>query len=114
MAHDPTRPLSAVGDDEHRTCRCGCRADGHMVVLLNTRAPFHLRSTRVPLSVSLLAPRAIGVPCGLATAERHRQLRSGLLAALAVGLPFVVGGRWLLTILGVGVADFLIAGAACC
>ena len=46
----------------------------------------------------------------LAPAERDRQLRDGLLTALAVGLVFVIGGRWLLSTLGVGVADFLVAG----
>jgi multiple antibiotic resistance protein len=46
----------------------------------------------------------------LAPAERERQLRDGLLIALALGLLFVIGGRWLLSTLGVGVADFLVAG----
>lgn len=47
---------------------------------------------------------------GLSPAERDRQLRDGLLTALAVGVLFVIGGRWLLGVLGVGVSDFLVAG----
>lgn len=46
----------------------------------------------------------------LAPSERNRQLRDALLTALALGLLFVVGGKWLLGLLGVGVADFLVAG----
>jgi multiple antibiotic resistance protein len=46
----------------------------------------------------------------LPRAERDRQLRDALLTALTLGLVFVLGGRWLLGILGVGIADFLIAG----
>lgn len=43
-------------------------------------------------------------------AERNRQLRDALITALALGLVFVVGGRWLLAVLGVEVPDFLVAG----
>jgi multiple antibiotic resistance protein len=46
----------------------------------------------------------------LAAPERDRQLRDALLTALALGLVFVLGGRWLLAVLGVAVPDFLIAG----
>ncbi len=46
----------------------------------------------------------------LPVAERRRQLRDALVTALALGAIFIVGGRWLLTILGVDVNDFLIAG----
>jgi multiple antibiotic resistance protein len=46
----------------------------------------------------------------LKSAERDRQLRDALLTALALGLVFVLGGRWLLGVLGVDIADFLIAG----
>jgi multiple antibiotic resistance protein len=47
---------------------------------------------------------------GLDDAERERQLRDALLTALALGLVFVLGGHWLLGILGVEIPDFLIAG----
>jgi multiple antibiotic resistance protein len=46
----------------------------------------------------------------LSAPERDRQLRDALITALALGLIFVFGGRWLLGVLGVGVPDFLIAG----
>jgi small neutral amino acid transporter SnatA (MarC family) len=42
--------------------------------------------------------------------ERERQLRDALLTALALGLVFVLGGRWLLGILGVEIPDVLVAG----
>jgi multiple antibiotic resistance protein len=42
--------------------------------------------------------------------ERRRQLRDALLTALVLGLVFIVAGTWLLDVLGVTVADFLIAG----
>ncbi|MHB1417960.1 MAG: MarC family protein [Chloroflexota bacterium] len=42
--------------------------------------------------------------------ERARQLRDALLTALALGLLFIAGGKWLLSMLSVGVPDFLIAG----
>lgn len=47
---------------------------------------------------------------GLPTKERRRQLRYALLTALVVGVVFLAGGRWLLTLLGVGIPDFLVAG----
>jgi small neutral amino acid transporter SnatA (MarC family) len=34
-------------------------------------------------------------------AERDRQLRDALVTALVLGLMFVLGGRWLLGLLGV-------------
>ncbi len=46
----------------------------------------------------------------LAEAERDRQLGYGLVTALAVGVIFLVAGKWLLGVLGVGVPDFQIAG----
>lgn len=46
----------------------------------------------------------------LAPTERDRQLRDALFTALAVGLIFVIAGRWLLGALGVSVPDFLVAG----
>ncbi|MHB0869699.1 MAG: MarC family protein [Chloroflexota bacterium] len=42
--------------------------------------------------------------------ERDRQLQHALVTALAVGLVFLVAGRWLLAVLGVTVPDFQIAG----
>jgi small neutral amino acid transporter SnatA (MarC family) len=47
---------------------------------------------------------------GLNDAERERQLRDALITALALGLMFVLAGRWLLGILGVEIPDFLVAG----
>jgi multiple antibiotic resistance protein len=68
----------------------------------------------VPLFVAMdpvgALPLVIAWTSGLTADERERQLRDGLLTALAVCLLFVVGGRWLLGLLGVGVADFLVAG----
>ena len=46
----------------------------------------------------------------LEPSERDRQLRDALVTALALGLIFVLGGRWLLGILGVDIPDFLVAG----
>jgi multiple antibiotic resistance protein len=68
----------------------------------------------VPLFVAMdpvgALPLVVAWTAGLGPAERDRQLRDGLLTALAVGVLFVIGGRWLLGVLGVGVADFLVAG----
>lgn len=47
---------------------------------------------------------------GLPAKERERQLTYALMTALGVGLAFLVGGRWLLGVLGVTVADFQISG----
>jgi multiple antibiotic resistance protein len=55
-------------------------------------------------------PLVVAWTGGLTADERERQLRAGLLTALVVCLLFVLGGRWLLSVLGVGVADFLVAG----
>ena len=68
----------------------------------------------VPLFVAMdpvgALPLVVAWTGGLTPEERDRQLRDGLLTALAVCLLFVIGGRWLLSVLGVGVADFLVAG----
>ena len=66
----------------------------------------------VPLFVAMDPVRTLPlfVAGGLTAQERERQLRGALLATLAVCVLFMVGGRWLLRILGVGVADFLVAG----
>jgi multiple antibiotic resistance protein len=68
----------------------------------------------VPLFVAMdpvgALPLVVAWTGGLTPGERGRQLRDGLLTALAVCLLFVVGGPWLLSVLGVGVADFLVAG----
>jgi multiple antibiotic resistance protein len=60
-----------------------------------------------PISAVTLVSAWMG---DLPVAERRRQLRDALVTALALGAIFIVGGRWLLTILGVDVNDFLIAG----
>lgn len=68
----------------------------------------------VPLFVAMdpvgALPLFVAWTSGLTAQERARQLRDGLLTALAVCLVFMLGGRWLLSVLGVGVADFLVAG----
>lgn len=55
-------------------------------------------------------PLIIAWTGGLPAAERNRQLRDALVTALALGMLFVIGGDWLLGVLGVDVDDFLIAG----
>jgi multiple antibiotic resistance protein len=68
----------------------------------------------VPIFVAMdpigALPLVFAWTANLAAPERDRQLRDALLTALALGLVFVLGGRWLLAVLGVGVPDFLIAG----
>ncbi|MHB1004321.1 MAG: MarC family protein [Chloroflexota bacterium] len=68
----------------------------------------------VPIFVAMdplgAVPLVVAWTGGLPARERARQLRDALLTALALGLLFLVGGRWLLAALGVGVPDFLIAG----
>jgi multiple antibiotic resistance protein len=68
----------------------------------------------VPIFVAMdplgALPLIVAWTGNLDAAERRRQLRDGLVTALAVGLLFIVAGRWLLDVLGVTVADFLVAG----
>jgi len=68
----------------------------------------------VPIFVAMdpvgALPLVFGWTGQLDSAERDRQLRDALLTALALGLVFVLGGRWLLGVLGVEIPDFLIAG----
>jgi multiple antibiotic resistance protein len=68
----------------------------------------------VPIFVAMdpigALPLVFAWTANLSAPERDRQLRDALLTALALGLVFVLGGRWLLAVLGVGVPDFLIAG----
>ncbi|MCL4534392.1 MAG: MarC family protein [Bacteroidetes bacterium] len=68
----------------------------------------------VPIFVAMdplgAVPLVIGWTGDLLPAERRLQFRYALLTALAVGLAFLVGGKWLLGVLGVGVPDFQIAG----
>ena len=68
----------------------------------------------VPIFVAMdpvgALPLVLAWTADLTSAERNRQLRDALLTALTLGLVFVVGGRWLLGVLGVTVPDFLIAG----
>jgi multiple antibiotic resistance protein len=70
----------------------------------------------IPLFVAMdpvgALPLIVAWTAGLDAAERQRQLRDGILTALVLGLIFLVGGKWLLGVLGVGVPDFLIAGGA--
>jgi small neutral amino acid transporter SnatA (MarC family) len=46
----------------------------------------------------------------LETGERNRRLQDALLTAFTLGLVLILGGRWLLGVLGVGLPDFLVAG----
>ncbi len=46
----------------------------------------------------------------LHASQRRLQLRDAMITALALGTVFIIGGTWLLSILGVDVEDFLIAG----
>lgn len=68
----------------------------------------------VPIFVAMdpigALPLIFAWTAGLDDAERDRQLRDALLTALALGLVFVIGGRWLLGLLGVQISDFLVAG----
>jgi multiple antibiotic resistance protein len=68
----------------------------------------------VPLFVAMdpvgAVPLVVGWMADMPPVERNRQLRDGLITALAVGLVFLVAGNWLLYVLGVGVPDFLVAG----
>ena len=68
----------------------------------------------IPLFVAMdpvgTLPLFVAWTGGLTAQEREQQLRGAVLTAPAVCVLFMVGGRWLLSILGVGVADFLVAG----
>jgi multiple antibiotic resistance protein len=70
----------------------------------------------VPLFVAMdplgALPLVLAWTGHLPTAERERQLRDALLTASAIGVIFAVGGGALLSLLGIGVADFLVAGGA--
>src|SRR3981081_814016 len=55
-------------------------------------------------------PLVFAWTANLASRERDRQLRDALFTALVLGMIFILGGRWLLGVLGVGVPDFLVAG----
>lgn len=79
-------------------------------------------NTAVATAVALFVPIFVAMdPVGtlplvlawtgdLSGRERNRQLRYALLTALGAGLAFLLGGQWLLSVLGVGVPDFQIAG----
>jgi multiple antibiotic resistance protein len=68
----------------------------------------------VPIFVAMdpigALPLIFAWTASLDDAERDRQLRDALVTALVLGLIFVLGGRWLLGLLGVEVSDFLVAG----
>ncbi len=68
----------------------------------------------VPIFVAMdpvgAVPLIVGWTGDLSRQERSLQLRYALITALAVGLVFLAGGRWLLEALGVGLPDFQIAG----
>ena len=60
-----------------------------------------------PLGV---APNFVALTSELETIERNRTLRRALIVAFGVTLFFLIGGRWLLTYLGVTVHAFAISG----
>jgi multiple antibiotic resistance protein len=68
----------------------------------------------VPIFVAMdpvgALPLVFAWTASLDDAERDRQLRDALVTALVLGLIFVLGGRWLLGLLGVEISDFLVAG----
>lgn len=68
----------------------------------------------VPVFVAMdpvgTVPLIVGWTSNLSRAERDHQLRDALITALALGLLFLIGGQSLLSVLGVDVDDFLIAG----
>ena len=68
----------------------------------------------VPIFVAMdplgALPLIVAWTGNLDPAERRRQLRDALVTALVLGVLFLVAGSWLLAVLGVTVADFLIAG----
>jgi multiple antibiotic resistance protein len=72
------------------------------------------RGLVVPIFVAMdpigALPLVLAWTASLDRAERDRQLRDALVTAFTLGLVFILGGRWLLGILGVSVPDFLIAG----
>jgi multiple antibiotic resistance protein len=68
----------------------------------------------VPLFVAVDAigvmPMYLGLTEGLASSNRRRVLTQSVLTAAAVSLAFLAGGKALLNLLGVTVADFMVAG----
>jgi multiple antibiotic resistance protein len=55
-------------------------------------------------------PLVVGWTAELSEKDRNRQLRDALVTALGIGIAFLIAGKWILSILGVSVPDFQIAG----
>jgi multiple antibiotic resistance protein len=70
----------------------------------------------LPLLVAVdaigIVPLFIGLTEPVVPAQRQRILRQSVFTASAVALAFVFGGNALLRILGITVADFMVAGGA--
>lgn len=70
----------------------------------------------IPLFVAVdvigVLPLYLGLAEGLSAADRQRILVQSVGTALAVALLFLFGGRALFVMLGVSMADFMIAGGA--
>ena len=70
----------------------------------------------LPLLVAVdaigIVPLFIGLTEPVVPAQRQRILRQSVFTATAVALAFVFGGNALLRVLGVTVADFMVAGGA--
>ncbi|MHB1036848.1 MAG: MarC family protein [Pirellulales bacterium] len=68
----------------------------------------------VPLFVAMdplgLLPIYLGLTEGLTRAERQRILFESLATAMAVSLAFLFMGQAVFSLLGIGVADFMVAG----
>lgn len=55
-------------------------------------------------------PLVVGWTAELSEKDRNRQLRDALVTALGIGIAFLIAGKWILSVLGVTVPDFQIAG----
>jgi len=70
----------------------------------------------VPLFVAVdavgILPLFLGLTEAFSAAERRRVISQSVLTATAVGLVFVLFGGGLLRLLGITVADFMVAGGA--
>ena len=68
----------------------------------------------VPLFVAVDAIGILPIFAALISAAPEKQIsriiRSSILTALMVAVPFIVFGEWMLRLLGITVADFMIAG----
>jgi multiple antibiotic resistance protein len=68
----------------------------------------------IPLFVAVDAigvlPMYLGLTSGIGQARSRRIVIQSVITALIVGLLFLVVGKWVLSMLGITIADFMIAG----